>query len=114
LANKWAMLVLIRVSPDALRFNELKREVEGISQKVLTQTLRQLQRNGLVTRTAYPTVPVTVSYRSTPLGMSLVLILENLRIWSIDNIGSIQQAQTLFDATSGASIVESLARFAPK
>jgi DNA-binding HxlR family transcriptional regulator len=93
LADKWSMLALIAISKEPVRFNALKRIVEGISQKVLTQTLRKLEHNGLVTRTAYPTVPVTVEYAITPLGLSLVKIVEPLRQWAISNIQEIVQAR---------------------
>ena len=65
-ADKWTMLVISALSAeDVLRFSALRRRVEGVSQKVLTETLRGLERDGLITRTAYPTVPVTVEYRLT-------------------------------------------------
>jgi DNA-binding HxlR family transcriptional regulator len=93
LADKWSMLVLIAIANGPIRFNALKRTVEGISQKVLTQTLRQLEHNGFITRTAFPTVPVTVEYAITPLGVSLVEILEPFRQWAINNIHNILEAR---------------------
>src|SRR5262245_52349766 len=72
IADKWTMLVITALEgEEALRFSELRRRIEGISQKMLTQTLRALERDGLVDRTVYPTVPVTVEYQLTPLGQSL-------------------------------------------
>ena len=69
IAHKWTMLVITALEGDeAVRFSELRRRIEGVSQKMLTQTLRALERDGLVTRTVYPTVPVTVEYRLTALG----------------------------------------------
>ncbi|SFA93599.1 transcriptional regulator, HxlR family [Rhizobium sp. NFR07] len=93
LADKWSMLVMMAVSGGPIRFNALKRTVEGISQKVLTQTVRRLEYNGFLTRTVYPTVPVTVEYNITPLGASLVELIEPLREWAIANIAEVQRAR---------------------
>ena len=93
LADKWSMLVLMAVADEPVRFNALKRAVEGISQKVLTQTVRRLEHNGLVHRTVYPTVPVTVEYGITPLGTSLVALIEPLREWAIANVAAVEQAR---------------------
>ena len=102
IADKWSVLVLIAVAERPIRFNALKRTVEGISQKVLTQTLRRLENNGLVDRTAFATVPVTVEYTITPLGRSLGHVVEQLRLWSIANIGEIvaARARTTTDRAS--------------
>jgi len=83
----------MQVADEPIRFNALKRAVEGISQKVLTQTVRQLEANGFLTRKAYPTVPVSVEYFITPLGASLVELIEPLREWAIANIGAVQEAR---------------------
>lgn len=93
LADKWSMLVIMAVADQPVRFNALKRVVEGISQKVLTQTVRRLEFNGFVARTVYPTVPVTVEYSITPLGTSLVTLIEPLREWAIQNFGEVQKAR---------------------
>ena len=71
LADKWSVLLLLALSDGPVRFNALKRKVEGITQKMLGQTLRRLERNGLVERRVFATVPVTVEYEVTPLGRSL-------------------------------------------
>ena len=96
-ADKWSMLTLIAIADAPRRFNALKREIEGISQKVLTQNLRRLERNGLVSRTVAPTVPVSVTYAITPLGSSLAAMMEGVRIWSITNIGAVLAAQSSYD-----------------
>lgn len=93
LADKWSLLALMAVADEPVRFNALKKAIEGISQKVLTQTLRRLEFNGLVSRTAYPTVPVTVQYAITPLGRSLVALVEPLREWAINNIHEVERAR---------------------
>lgn len=81
------MLALIAIADAPSRFNALKREIEGISPKMLTQTLRRLERNGLASRTVKPTVPVRVTYAITPLGRSLATMMDEVRVWSIANIG---------------------------
>jgi DNA-binding HxlR family transcriptional regulator len=98
IADKWSMLVLLALEPDTLRFSALRRRVDGVTQKMLTQTLRNLERDGLVTRTAYPTVPVTVEYALTPLGRSLSGAVETIRTWAIDNIEDVHDARAVFDA----------------
>ena len=75
------------------RFNQLRKSVDGLSQKVLTQILRGLETDGLVTRTAFPTVPVTVEYALTPLGDSLRTTLDGVRLWAEANIEAILQAR---------------------
>jgi DNA-binding HxlR family transcriptional regulator len=99
LADKWSVLLLLALSDGPVRFNALKRKVEGITQKMLGQTLRRLERNGLVERRVFATVPVTVEYEVTPLGRSLYGIVDALRNWSIDNIGVVKKARDRFDAT---------------
>jgi DNA-binding HxlR family transcriptional regulator len=92
------MLVISALSAeDVLRFSELRRRVEGITQKVLTQTLRGLERDGLITRTVYPTVPVTVEYRLTPLGGSLATAVNVIKAWAYEHIGELEQARDRFD-----------------
>ncbi|RKH03993.1 transcriptional regulator [Corallococcus sp. CA047B] len=99
LADKWSVLLLLALADGPVRFNALKRKVEGITQKMLGQTLRRLERNGLVERRAFATVPVTVEYEVTPLGRSLYGIVDALRNWSIDHIGGVKKARERFDST---------------
>lgn len=77
----------------SVRFNALKNVIEGISQKIVAQTLRRLEYSGLVSRTAYATVPVTVEYAITPLGRSLIDLVEPFREWAINNIGDVERAR---------------------
>jgi|tagenome__1003787_1003787.scaffolds.fasta_scaffold20510909_2 DNA-binding HxlR family transcriptional regulator len=98
IADKWSMLVLLALEPGTLRFSALRRRVEGVTQKMLTQTLRNLERDGLVTRTAYPTVPVTVEYTLTPLGHSLSAAVATIRAWAVANIEDVHDARARFDA----------------
>ncbi|SFJ94289.1 transcriptional regulator, HxlR family [Mesorhizobium albiziae] len=99
LADKWAILVMLALAPATMRFNALRREVEGITQKMLGQTLRKLERNGLVCRRAYPTMPITVEYSVTDLGRTLLPVIEELRTWSMANINMVTSAQKTFDQT---------------
>jgi DNA-binding HxlR family transcriptional regulator len=103
IADKWSMLVILALGPGTLRFSELRRRVGGVTQKMLTQTLRGLERDGLVTREAFPTVPVTVEYTLTPLGHSLGGAVDPIRLWAIANIETIRDARDDFDATPRAS-----------
>jgi DNA-binding HxlR family transcriptional regulator len=95
--NKWTVLILGLLAKEPKRFNEIRRAIEGLSQKVLSQRLKELEREGLVDRKAFATVPVTVEYSLTPLGMTLVEGVEKLREWAEHNMDSILAARTAFD-----------------
>jgi DNA-binding HxlR family transcriptional regulator len=97
-ADKWASLLIVALVPGTKRFQQLKREIGGITQKMLTQTLRSLERNGLVERRAYATVPPRVEYTLTRLGHTLSQTLEALQDWSVAHVGEILQARKLMDA----------------
>lgn len=97
IADKWTVLLLGMLEDGPQRFNHLRREVGGISQKVLSQTLKSLERDGLVTRTAFPTVPVTVEYAITPLGLTLAGTIAGLRDWAESHIGAVLAAQQAYD-----------------
>src|SRR5262249_38935749 len=104
-ANKWTMLVISALSDeDVLRFSELRRRVEGVTQKVLTQTLRGLERDGLVERTVYPTVPVTVEYRLTTLGHSLASAVSVIKAWAYANIEQLERARERYDETAASPV----------
>jgi DNA-binding HxlR family transcriptional regulator len=97
--DKWSVLIVTRLGARALRFNELKREIGGISQRMLTLSLRGLERDGLITRTVFPTIPPRVEYELTSLGRSLLEPVSALGAWALKNIGKIEAARTKFDAT---------------
>lgn len=97
IADKWTVLVLGLLENEAKRFSTLQREIGGISQKMLTQTLRGLERDGLVARTVYPEVPPRVEYTMTPLGSTLVGLLAALRVWSETHMDEVLQAQRDYD-----------------
>ena len=96
--DKWSILVVMTLAEGARRFNEIKREVEGISQRMLTLTLRSLERDGLVTRTVFATVPPRVDYELTALGQSLREPVSALGKWALDNRAAMVEAQVRFDA----------------
>jgi DNA-binding HxlR family transcriptional regulator len=93
IGERWTALVLLALAQDTQRFSALRRQIEGISQKMLTQTLRSLERDGLVTRRAFATVPVTVEYSLTPLGRSLGEAIQTLRGWAYAHIDEITEAR---------------------
>ncbi len=99
IGDKWAVLVLIQLRAEAKRFNTLRRAIEGVSQKMLSQTLKSLERDGLISRTAWPTVPVTVEYATTPLGATLVDTVDALRLWAEAHTGDVEKAQQRYDAS---------------
>ncbi|WP_431034355.1 winged helix-turn-helix transcriptional regulator [Streptomyces sp. P6-2-1] len=96
IADKWSMMVMA-VLAEPLRFNEIKRRLEGITQRVLTQTLRRLERNGMVERRVLPTSPVGVEYSLTPLGESLREPFAHLYDWTVANAAEIQARQRDYD-----------------
>lgn len=98
IADKWAVLVLGLLGNGPVRFNRLRRQIEGISQKMLSQTLKSLERDGLVSRKVTPTVPVTVEYSITPLGETLSATVDGLRIWAETHIEKVLVAQRQYDA----------------
>lgn len=103
--DKWAVLVLglLGSGDTPIRFNQLRRAIEGISQKMLSQTLKSLERDGLVSRNAIATVPVTVEYAITALGKTLVTTLDALRVWAETHMEEVMASQQRYDAnaTSG-------------
>ena len=94
-ADKWTILVFLALKDGSMRFNELRRLLENVSQKMLTQTLRHLEADGFVSRHIVPTVPVTVSYTLTPLGESLLEVVDQLRTWAYKHIPEIERARQI-------------------
>ncbi|MEJ5116653.1 helix-turn-helix domain-containing protein [Gluconobacter cerinus] len=98
-ADKWTMIILeVLEEHKELRFTQLARKVEGISQKMLTQTLRQMERDGMVTRTIHPVIPPRVDYRLTPLGLSLGAAFCGVWIWAEKNLSEVEAARNAFDS----------------
>ncbi|MCW2308342.1 winged helix-turn-helix transcriptional regulator [Rhodobium gokarnense] len=93
ITSRWGVLVLVALSGGTHRFAELRRKVSGVSEKMLAQTLRALETDGLVDRTAYPVVPPRVEYSLTPLGREAAIRVETLVDWIEDNLSDLQAAQ---------------------
>jgi DNA-binding HxlR family transcriptional regulator len=98
--DKWSVLVIMMLADGPKRFNEIKRMIEGISQRMLTLTLRGLERDGLVTRTVFPTIPPRVDYELTDLGRGLKQPVMALGQWAMDHKREIESARTRFDRRS--------------
>lgn len=103
IADKWSMMILQTLCHKQLRYSEVHRRVEGISQKMLTSTLRQLERDGIVKRTVYPVIPPKVEYELTPLGYSVFDIIDALRGWSINHLQEVQAARYMYDSRNKLS-----------
>ncbi|WUJ68435.1 helix-turn-helix transcriptional regulator [Kribbella soli] len=98
IGDTWTMLVISTLEKGGtLRSGQLKSIIEGITQKMLTQTLRHLERDGVVRREVVPTVPVTVTYTLTPLGLSLAAAVATMRTWAYDHMDEIAAARTEYD-----------------
>ena len=98
IGGKWNSLMILSLADGALRFSELRRLIPDISQRMLTQTLRDLQRDGYISRTVFPTQPPSVEYALTDLGRSLLGLLKHFVDWSVTNHGAIRSARDVYDA----------------
>ena len=98
IGDKWTVLVVQTLGEGSKRFNELRREIPSVSQRMLTLTLRNLERDGLVSRTVTPTIPPRVDSELTDLGRSLQGPICGLATWALENVETIHAAQTRFDA----------------
>ncbi|MBM7783895.1 winged helix-turn-helix transcriptional regulator [Tenggerimyces flavus] len=97
IGDKWSLLVIRRLSNETVRFTELRRDVTGISQRMLTATLRGLERDGIVSRTVHPVVPPRVDYALTELGQTLLASVCTLVSWSYDHSDQIDEARSAYD-----------------
>lgn len=98
IGDRWTLLVLYVLEKQTLRFQELRRAVEGISQRMLTHTLRALERDGIVQRTVYAEVPPRVEYQLTELGRELASHLDPIRSWAYENMAAIEEARERYDS----------------
>ncbi|GLY89621.1 winged helix-turn-helix transcriptional regulator [Actinoallomurus iriomotensis] len=98
ISDKWVSLLLNALAGGPQRYSDLSRTVAGVSQKMLTQTLRSLERDGLVSRTVTPSVPVRVDYELTPLGVSLLPVMRAIKDWAETHIEEVAAAQEAYDA----------------
>jgi DNA-binding HxlR family transcriptional regulator len=98
LSDKWVTLLLVALMKGPRRYSELSRAIAGVSQKMLTQTLRSLERNGLLTRSVEATVPVTVTYELTDLGRSLLGVVAQIKDWAEEHMDEVRTARETYDA----------------
>jgi len=104
ISGKWSVLTLYVLKGGPMRYSALQRALEGISQKMLTQTLRELERDGLVERTVYPVVPPHTDYKLTPLGHSIEDIMENMSLWAERNMQGVLEARGRYDGVGVNSL----------
>ncbi len=102
IGDKWSFLIIMTLSDRPRRFGELRREIDDISQRMLTETLKSLQRDGLLIRTVFPTMPPSVEYRLSPLGESLLQPMRGLVAWADDKQAAISRNREAFDAGQAA------------
>ncbi|WP_329551052.1 winged helix-turn-helix transcriptional regulator [Streptomyces sp. NBC_00696] len=100
ISNRWVSLTMCTLGSrgEAMRYSHISREIPGVSQKMLTQTLRMLERDGMVSRTVTPTVPVRVDYELTPLGQGLYALLSQVRDWAALKTDEVDEARAQYDA----------------
>jgi DNA-binding HxlR family transcriptional regulator len=103
IASKWTVMVMHALQQNTLRYSQLSKAIPLISQKVLTDTLRKLERNGIIVRTVYPVVPPKVEYKLTDLGTELLSVTEVMAHWADDHIEAVLQAQESYDESVAAS-----------
>ncbi|MDR3375830.1 MAG: helix-turn-helix domain-containing protein [Ancalomicrobiaceae bacterium] len=101
IAGKWSMMVLTVLDGGPLRFNEIRRRLEGVTQKALTQCLRRLERNGLISRRVIPTSPIAVEYEITALGRTLQPPFKALYCWTVAKMAEVEAARRAFDELHG-------------
>ncbi|MFJ6571646.1 winged helix-turn-helix transcriptional regulator [Streptomyces sp. NPDC091292] len=103
ISDKWVSLIVSALAPGPLRYSELNRTIAGVSPKMLTQTLRSLERDGILTRAVTPSVPVRVDYTLTPLGLSLSHLLSAVKEWAETHIEQVHEARERHDAEAQAA-----------
>jgi DNA-binding HxlR family transcriptional regulator len=109
IGDKWSLLVIALLGRGTRRFSELRREIDDISQRMLTLTLRHLERDGLVERTVYPVVPPRVEYRLTPLGATLLDTIQELVTWTTGHREEIAAARAAYVARMGEGVLPAVA-----
>ncbi len=103
ISDKWVGLVLTALADGPRRYSELSRTIAGVSEKMLTQTLRTLERDGLVSRSVTPSVPVRVDYDLTPLGTSLLPVMRTIKAWAEQHIPDVEAARAAYDQASASA-----------
>jgi DNA-binding HxlR family transcriptional regulator len=104
LSSKWVCLVIGALAPGPMRFGALRRRLDGITQKMLTRTLRDLERSGLVDRKVFPTTPPQVEYGLTPLGENVGVLMGAIRSWAEEHMGDISRARERYDARAAEPV----------
>jgi DNA-binding HxlR family transcriptional regulator len=102
IGDTWSVLIVVSLADGPLRYSELAARIEGVSPKMLTQTLRGLERDGMITRTVFPVVPPRVEYTLTSLGRSLLGLVSGLETWAQEHISDVAAARDAFDARAVA------------
>lgn len=103
IADKWSVLVLAALCDGPMRFNAIKRALEGVTQKALTMCLRRLERNGVVSREVITASPIAVEYAITPLGRTLEPLFASLHTWTMNHLPAVEKAQARFDLVASKS-----------
>lgn len=106
IGDTWSVLIVVLLGHGPLRYSELAQRIEGISPKMLTQTLRALERDGLLTRTVFPVVPPRVDYALTDLGRSLLVLVEALGEWAEGHIDDVQAARARYDSRAADAALD--------
>ena len=109
IADQWTPLVIYALEDGTMRFGQLLKRIDGISKKMLTQTLRAMERNGLVKRVVYPVVPPVVEYSLTPLGQTLIEAANALRVWAYAHLQEVADARMAYDQRGHTSIQDETA-----
>ncbi len=109
IADHWTPLVIYALEGGTMRFGQLLKRIGGISKKMLTQTLREMERNGLVQRVVYPVVPPVVEYSLTPLGQTLIEPMKALQVWAYEHLQEVAQARTEYDQREHTPLQETTA-----
>lgn len=103
IGDKWSVMVFVSLRDKPVRFNQLRRQINGISQRMLTRTLRNLERDGLITRTLYPEIPPKVEYELTPVGRTLLPVIGDLWDWAAEHQSDVAAARETYDALLAAA-----------
>ncbi|GCE08032.1 winged helix-turn-helix transcriptional regulator [Dictyobacter aurantiacus] len=109
IADQWTPLVIYALEDGTMRFGQLLKRINGISKKMLTRTLRSLERNGLVQRVVYPVVPPVVEYTLTPLGQTLIEPVRALQVWAYEHLQEVAQSQAAYDQRDQKPLYEATA-----
>jgi DNA-binding HxlR family transcriptional regulator len=114
IADEWTPLVIYALEEGTMRFGQLLKRIDGISKKMLTQTLRAMERNGLIQRVVYPVVPPVVEYSLTPLGQTLIEPVHTLAAWAYEHLQEVTQAQKRYDQRDQKPLQQEVASLVQK